>query len=1858
MKQRLWGHLAMLVLCLTLSLVLLPTEASAADGEVWLGGVNVVANPNGTGPDGGSYSYDATTNTLTLTNYMAKGEHYYSGVVNPRAPQVRAYLYYTTSMLNLNLVGNCQLGEDKNTKEYIVGNDSNKIRTIGIFTQTTDQIQLNINTDGETNGNLTIYSHLWPLYTNTATISAGQITLNCGMDGCILGNLIVNGTADVTAASLLNGRYPYRALWINQGNLIVDDDAKLTVTSYGTAYNKDGREALKADNSIFVDNNGQLIVYSNGSNSGDGGLGRAIYAKNLDIGGNGRVEAYANGKNTKTGKYDGKEAIYVTGTLNAGESAYLYAKTQNESGDNYLGAIYAKNWSITAYDDDGEPNNNTAVITKPENGTVLERDGFVISGNQLKAVKEVELQGIYKTSLLLSQSDGKLVYRYGPSSSTTPGDKTYSGTLDLTKGYGSIWPVDYKGIYSIEVQAGEHTLLLKNFVQERDHAYINVKNGATLNLKLEEHSYLGHSDSTAHPVIWVESGGTLNIIGDEEDPLSTVLTLNGVLYADPGDGNVMGIVNFKNCAVYSFGSIGGWYYNYLSDKSTFANVSVENCLINAKSYLGNLSVKNSTVISTVGNATLSYIGDLKVDPTSNVKLNSFGLLPSVKNWDGTSIYMTTIKLDGMKDSTNKDLIVYRTSTSSVGGAMATFYKITGLRLKNGTTAAKYDDISMLMTDSDETIVLWLPEGTETDSVYGYNHTSGSVAGFVHDRGDGAAIVTKSDHSASGTLVLRDVLMGKGILAFIGTADKDNTRLCADYTPTSTDWIEYEPSKEIKLQSSAPVTGFGLRVLQAYDGDVWYGSKAEVKLNNLHLIGPNKRVQLDMLAQLSLVLMDGTANSMTADANGTDSVLDLSSLSELTIKGETNGSGKLTLAGVRAIKDVGSDIEPGSLNIENCTLINNCSNKSATRLRSLKITNSTVLGLGEINCDSIIIDGGSVDLTVPEGTVVKDSKGNVLKKIVFPTDSSKKDTKVESIVISDLPNGTTFNASNAATDGEGKLHLWIPTEAKLESVTVGGTTYYFKEDGGSTTGEVPVFTSPTADSSVIVEGASVSFSVTATSTPAPSLQWQSSTDGTTWTDIEGATGSTFQLYTSSFMSFAEHGTKYRCVAENVKGRAESPVFTTYYYPPNASIQSSSGLFYFKEDDQATLTPKFKDGDDWRPYSNLTGVTAAYQWAWLNGDNIDGANDASYTLTATSDMHYKRLKCTITLTYPDKTTKTRLLTFTIYVSIKPQLKAQPQSVSIAAGETAAFSVEVNDADSNSFHYQWQSSTDSTTWTDIEGASGAVDYNGLAGYAIPSAAGALNGCWYRCAVWNNLNGVLSYKVYSDPATLTVSSVSIAGNDIGKTYDGTPVQEPDCIETPTDANGEVTFAWYRSDGTALTEAPTKAGGYYVVATLAADDEYKEATDRLDFTIEQVSAYELTAGDIDVTYNGSPIPADKIVGSASFNGSPLAGTWAWKTGEAITNVADSGTKTAVFQPEDSVNYAAAEKEIQVTIRKADPTGTPSYTAITASGKTLQDAELTIGDITPEGGTVVWELGDDQTVMANTAYKWIYTPADTDNYNTLTGSITPYVRYSGGVSTYTITVKDAKNGSVTADRKTASSGATVTLNVKPDQGWTLETLTAASASGNAVDLTIVKVGEKYTFKMPSSNVTVNATFMEDNTILNYFVDVPTNAYYYDAVLWAVEQGITQGTDSLHFSPDGICTRAQAVTFLWRAAGSPTPKSNTMPFTDVPAGSYYYDAVLWAVEQGITVGTSETTFSPNLNCTRAQIVTFLWRSEKSPAAGTVNPFTDVKSDAYYADAVLWAVKQDITKGTSATTFSPDNNCTRAQIVTFLWRTLAE
>ena len=275
---------------------------------------------------------------------------------------------------------------------------------------------------------------------------------------------------------------------------------------------------------------------------------------------------------------------------------------------------------------------------------------------------------------------------------------------------------------------------------------------------------------------------------------------------------------------------------------------------------------------------------------------------------------------------------------------------------------------------------------------------------------------------------------------------------------------------------------------------------------------------------------------------------------------------------------------------------------------------------------------------------------------------------------------------------------------------------------------------------------------------------------------------------------------------------------------------------------------------------------------------------------------------------------------------------------------------------------------------------------------------------------------------------------------------------------------------------------------------------------------------------------------------------------------------------------------------------------------------------------------------------------DAAEWKALPGTVLPYSgSIGGGVTTYSITVKSSKNGDVTASHKSASKGTTVTLTVDPDKGYVLDTLTVLDGKDKEIKLT--EKNGKYTFTMPASKVTVEAMFKAAGN--NPFTDVPAGSYYEDAVIWAVEKGITNGVSSNMFAPNDPCTRAQIVTFLWRAAGSPAPKSMSS-FTDVPADAFYAKAVAWAVENGITSGTGEGKFSPDATCTRAQAVTFLYRANGSPAVSGNSAFTDVAADAYYAAAVKWAEKNGITGGIGGGLFGSDNDCTRAQIVTFLWR----
>ena len=507
----------------------------------------------------------------------------------------------------------------------------------------------------------------------------------------------------------------------------------------------------------------------------------------------------------------------------------------------------------------------------------------------------------------------------------------------------------------------------------------------------------------------------------------------------------------------------------------------------------------------------------------------------------------------------------------------------------------------------------------------------------------------------------------------------------------------------------------------------------------------------------------------------------------------------------------------------------------------------------------------------------------------------------------------------------------------------------------------------------------------------------------------------------------------------------------------------------------------------------------------------------------------------------------------------------------------------------------------------------------------------------------GVTKLTAQFEPSvyTLTITTDTLPDGKMGEAYSQTLT-----------ATGTEPITWSVSGalpdgltlvGDTIKGTPSKAGDFKftVKATNSAGSDTKE----LSITIAKAAPAEFTIS-VKTDGNGtaSASPAKAAAGTEiTLTATPNTG-YHFKEWQVISgNVTIKDNKFTM--PDSDVEVKAvfekdapAPTEFIVTFDGNG--GTPSVGSMTTTNQKLSSLPSASrsgsysfnGWYTEKSGGT--KITTDTVFSANTTVyaHWTYTGGG-----------------GGGYSYYTIKATAGAGGSISpSGNVSVREGRDQTFTITPDKGYAVSNVKIDGKSIGAV--------KSYTFENVSRTHTIEVIFMKanGNPQTGVFVDVATGSYYEDAVDWAVENGITKGTDDTHFSPDGICTRAQAVTFLWRTAGSPKPETRAMPFTDVPVGSYYYDAVLWAVENGITKGTSDTTFSPNMTCSRAQIVAFLWRSEKSPAAGTANPFADVKSTAYYADAVLWAVKENITKGTTATTFSPDANCTRAQIVTFIWR----
>ena len=1312
-------------------------SARAANGTITLGSTVLdvtQSSISSTYDTTGGFKYDAATKTLTLRNCTIDT---YTKVSSEQLPGI--FNYYNVFLdsrnvgtLNIVLEGRNYIGDSSSLKYMPAASDVNTPRYLGIWGNT-------VRFSGS--GSLTVEAQTFPIQSGGIETSGSvDLTLRSYMNGTVTRSMAVGAGTSVTAETKGNN-LDFYALNV-KNNLTVN--GTLNATTKGCVYQNDYPVALLVGGTLRVVG-GQVTATSDGRNGNDGCQGYGIKANVLEIGGGGTVRAYSNGYSTKTSQYDGKEAIYVSSNLTVDLGGYLYAKTQNPilSNENENGALKVNGrWDLSGTN--GDTAYTKAVITKPVNGSIYKN---VILETTVSPEKEVEISGIRNVMLVLSYYKGQ--YNEGKTwyyrNADRPGDtdsikqNVYSSgstqqELNLKEGFSKVLAADYNNYYGIDVREGEHTVVLDGLAIVRDHTFLTVRSGATLNLKLTGKSYL---KSGSAPAIYVEQGGTLNLIG--EGMAQSSLALKGGLSAASG-----ATVNFKDCAIYAAGkTIGG----------TGANVSVENCWISA-GFAGNLRVTRSTLEGEHSG------GTVKIDRRSNANLTdtSGKAITGVTDHSGNPVYRTKVELEDMGKSRNLMMIAYRTDATH-GIVQSTFYPlVTQLRVNipNIVNDDVIKDLTMLVGDN--TVYLWLPNGTRIMSVEGFQDDGSSPVGFIHDPQKDAPIITTADNSASGKMILLSLLLASGVLAFRGTPGGDNTALCAGYLGDSAKdtWIDYYPEKDVKLQADWKfITDFGIRMLT--------GGEAEVKLNGLDLSGPNKRVELDDRSKLSVVLMENTESAMESNHGSTDAVWTLKGSGGLTIKGQSGGE-KLTLRGGHAM-----DGSTGaSLTFDGITLINNCTNKPETTLGKLTISNSLVFGLGTVNCANIVINGGSVDLDVPVNTVVKDSGGNELKKVTLTL--SQKNTAVEDVTLSGLPEGTAFNDSHVTTDGSGKLYLWIPKDAEVVTVTVGGNKYYPKSDGSMTIGDVPEFTSPTEDVSCVVESNEyMTLTVEVVGTPAPALQWQVSRDGgKTWENIEGATKATYQ----ALLPLSLHGAKFRCAATNKDGTTYSHTFTAYYCPAylRGAASPMRGNGEFIQGEIATITAGLYDNSTWYPVSSLTGVTAEYRWKYCRNvmpteeewAAIPHAGE-SYPITITDEMDYQSVCFHVTLTYPGNTVKTVTGYWRLNVCVTPVVTEQPQSVSAAAGDSVTFSAKLIDQYLNTLEYQWQSSTDGgQNWTDIEGASGISHkegyWNYIPSYTIPSVTAAQSGQLFRCVLWNTNNHTGSDRVstppvYSEPATLTVT-------------------------------------------------------------------------------------------------------------------------------------------------------------------------------------------------------------------------------------------------------------------------------------------------------------------------------------------------------------------------------------------------------------------------------------------------------------------------------------------------------------------------
>ena len=1749
MKKKWWISIILaLALAVLVPLALRTTASADTAGKLYIGSATINVS-EGAAVSTGEWEFSPargdTPATLTLNNLTLNGTNYHKMSNNEAA-----YIYTTIPNLRIVVNGTCTLGDDSQVKHLYDkdATDTNRV-TFGIYSGGSSPTTRLTVTGKTSDSKLVIKTVDYSIRAAFLLVSNDtKIEATSGIRGIYLGGLTMNTGSDFSVTS--GTKYDYSYTVNCGGETLISTGAKLTVNSKSCYTNPNSPIAFRGEK---VQVNGTMIASCTGqTDASDGSRGIAIRVGNfLQIGDGGKVYAEASGKG-KNGVSDGEQAIWAK-TLTIAADGYLYAKTNNSA----YSAVYAKNLNISL------PNNNVSCITKPEKSSVQGGNIYgTDSQNSTTLATEVEIKGLKQCSLHIRMipvgPNSVRAFSYRETGGTFYYLGSDNGGIKLSSGE-YLPPCDYQFFKDIVVESGTQALTLNNIIVEPAHTWITIKSGATLNLYL---SGLNYIDSGSAPAIRVESGATLNIIGNSDDAALTLVSSGGTAISNNGTVNISkGVLAATRDQSATRADLQGKYN--ISGGYIHANIN------------GPLTMSGGTLNG-------GYTGSAVTLTGGNFNYTGSSVNFSVTDGSGTNLYRTRAKLyQGKVDSnTSNRTFQYithlngaagtETSKKAAVGKELTLPVVSKLTLQSGCP-------SYGMTDFlGEDITLWLPASTTVSDV-----TIAGLADTTFAANRDTPLVTKSDHSAKGVLYNRTVLVVSGMIAVRG--EPSYRQLCYGYTGNNSDdqWIDYDENFHVTIQkhNNKNVTGVGMTALS--------GTHI-IYLDDVNISGPGQRGNVYAGAGLTLNL----SGDSTLTNEDQDAVFKLDGSLTLARNGENKTI--LTLAGNKAFADSAT----GELTVNSGIIKNSCTDRSAT-LKSLTVNGGTLFGFGQIT-GIVTINGGSVDIEVPEGTEVKNTAGQTLHKDVLHFDVSLKNTLIAN-GISFSDSSFSFNQNDLYIDENGNIHLWLPNNVTVSTITVGGTTYYPTpgSDGKIEMREkcAPSITAHPADAAA-AENTDAVFTLSVIAAPVPTYQWQSSTDGENWTDIVGATTSELTL---SSVTRAQNGTKYRCIVTNSEGSATSDAATlTVHWAPSITTQPENATALIGEEKSFTIA--LEPGN---PPASIQWQSSANGTDW---NDISGATELTYTTEpTTAQMNGTRYRCVVSNTTGSATSDAATLT----VHYVPSVTKHPESITVNAGETASFTVEIGDGNPPA-SVQWQSSANGTDWDDISGA------NALS-YTTDSTTAQMNGTQYRCVLKTRLLGDTEDRlVISSAATLTVH------------YAPTITQSPSSItvgvgsaamfRVSADANPAPSYQWqYSIDGTTWqdisganaseyeTPATTKPmnGWQYrcVVTNPLGTDTSASATLTVNYSPEiggqpqDVSVIEgeravFTVSDI----TGNPPPAYQWqVSTDGENWTDLDG----ETGSVYSVVTTPSMdgwqyRCKVANSSGSV-YSEPPATLRVTRAYANLTAEPKNTVILPGTKLTYTAETNV-----DSQSIQWYIA----AVSGSTREMILNGADGT-------TVLEYTFDAFGTYECWFTARNS------------------------DTSFLMESNHVTMQSGLPLVIAAIQ-GE-----MP-------------------FLDVGTNDWFYNDVAYVWENGLMSGTAADRFSPNASTTRAMLVTVLYRMDGSAVSSGNA-PFTDVPAGSWYADAVSWAAENGIVTGYSATRFAPNEPVTREQVAAILYRYARlcdrdlSPAA-SLTAFADHASVSGYArEALSWAVGSGLIGGSNGR-LNPSGTATRAEIAAILHRFL--